>query len=250
MNLCLVSMSHVFFRAVRAVFSSNNVRLSLSCLLLAGCVTHAPRSAISEKQEEKWPENQLADFLTTPCEGIWHLSGHEVETNPLFWLRGIDCAQRLAPVEARAQATMWGEDTWQDTFKRAILLADAKITPVERRTNTTRLDTFSTNIPAQVRPVYQLWRDGQALQLQLSEERSRYSKLQQSADSELDTLRQQQEYLRTQLDTTTRKLENLTDIERQLSTRKPAGNYLPDGSKGNPATTPDSETQKQEDVKP
>ena len=45
-------------------------------------------------------------------------------------------------------------------------------------------------------------------------------------------------------------IENLTDIERQLSTRKPAGNYLPDGSKGNSATTPDNDTQKQEDVKP
>ncbi|MEH0884121.1 two-component system QseEF-associated lipoprotein QseG [Enterobacter sp. UNJFSC 003] len=250
MNLCLVSMSHVFFRAVRAVFSSKKLRLSLPCLLLAGCVTHAPKSAINDKPEDKFPENQLADFLTTPCEGIWHLSGHDVETNPLFWLRGIDCAQRLAPVEARAQATMWGGDSWQENFKRAILLADAKINPVERRANTSRLDAVSANIPAQVRPVYQLWREGQALQLQLSEERTRYSKLQQSTDGELDTLRQQQEHLRTQLDTTTRKLENLTDIERQLSTRKPAGNYLPDGSKGNPAAQPDGDAQKEEDVKP
>jgi len=55
--------------------------------------------------------------------------------------------------------------------------------------------------------------------------------------------------LRAQLDTTTRKLENLTDIERQLSTRKPAGNYLPDAPKGS-AATPDGDAQKQEDVKP
>ena len=50
MNNNLVSMSHVFYRALRAVFSSKNVRLSLPCLLLAGCVTHAPKSAISHKQ--------------------------------------------------------------------------------------------------------------------------------------------------------------------------------------------------------
>ena len=141
------------------------------------------------------------------------------------------------------------DDTWQDAFKRGIVMADARITPVERRANVTRLDTFVINIPPQVRPIYQLWRDGQTLQLQLSEERFRYSKLQQSSDSELDALRQQQESLREQLETTTRKLENLTDIERQLSTRKPAGSYLPDGSKGNPATTPDGEMPKQEDVK-
>ncbi|WP_313774064.1 two-component system QseEF-associated lipoprotein QseG [Enterobacter huaxiensis] len=241
MNLCLVSMSHVFFRAIRAVFSSKTLRLSLPGILLAGCVSHPPQSAISDKQEDKWPENQLADFLSTRCEDIWHLSGHDVESNPLFWLRGIDCAQRLAPVEARAQAAMLADNTWQDAFKRGIVLADAKITPVERRANITRLDTFVMNIPTQVRPVYQLWRDGQTLQLQLSEERSRYSRLQQSTDSELDTLRQQQDSLRTQLDTTTRKLENLTDIERQLSSRK----YQP----GSSSAVPDSDTQKQEDVK-
>lgn len=241
MNLCLVSMSHVFFRAIRAVFSSKTLRLSLPGLLLAGCVSHPPQSAISDKQEDKWPENQLADFLSTRCEDIWHLSGHDVESNPLFWLRGIDCAQRLAPVEARAQAVMLADNTWQDAFKRGIVLADAKITPVERRANITRLDTFVMNIPTQVRPVYQLWRDGQTLQLQLSEERSRYSRLQQSTDGELDTLRQQQDSLRTQLDTTTRKLENLTDIERQLSSRK----YQP----GSSSAVPDSDTQKQEDVK-
>lgn len=241
MNLCLVSMSHVFFRAIRAVFSSKTLRLSLPGILLAGCVSHPPQSAISDKQEDKWPENQLADFLSTRCEDIWHLSGHDVESNPLFWLRGIDCAQRLAPVEARAQAAMLADNTWQDAFKRGIVLADAKITPVERRANISRLDTFVMNIPTQVRPVYQLWRDGQTLQLQLSEERSRYSRLQQSTDGELDTLRQQQDSLRTQLDTTTRKLENLTDIERQLSSRK----YQP----GSSSAVPDSDTQKQEDVK-
>jgi len=43
-------MSHVFSRAVRAVFSSNMFRLSLPCLFLAGCVSHVPQSAISDKQ--------------------------------------------------------------------------------------------------------------------------------------------------------------------------------------------------------
>ncbi len=55
-----------------------------------------------------------------------------------------------------------------------------------------RLDTFSPQIAVQVRPLYQLWRDGQTRQLQLVEERARYAKLQQSSDSELETLRQQE----------------------------------------------------------
>ena len=62
------------------------------------------------------------------------------------------------------------DDTWQDAFKRGIVMADARITP--RRTPRQRdaADTYVINISPQVRPVYQLWRDGQTLQLQLSEE--------------------------------------------------------------------------------
>ena len=252
MNLSLVSMSHVFSRAINAVFSGHFIRLSLPCLLLAGCVTHAPAPTISDKQDEKLPEHQLADFLSTDCNNIWQLHGQETDSNPLFWLRGMDCADRLSPAAARAEARGWTDDTWQESFKRGILLANAKINPVERRTLTTRLDALSPQIPAQVRPLYQLWRHGQVLQLQLAEERSRYGKLQQTTDGELDTLRQQQQYLRTQLDTTTRKLENLTDIERQLSTRKPVSNYLPDAPKSaTPSTDGDAaDTPNQEDGKP
>lgn len=133
----------------------------------------------------------------------------------------MDCADRLMPAQSRQQARQYDDGNWQNTFKQGILLADAKITPYERRQLVARIDALSTEIPAQVRPLYQLWRDGQALQLQLAEERQRYSKLQQSSDSELDTLRQQHHVLQQQLELTTRKLENLTDIERQLSTRKP-----------------------------
>lgn len=96
----------------------------------------------------------------------------------------MDCADRLMPAQSRQQARQYDDGNWQNTFKQGILLADAKITPYERRQLVARIDALSTEIPAQVRPLYQLWRDGQALQLQLAEERQRYSKLQQSSDSE------------------------------------------------------------------
>lgn len=56
--------------------------------------------------------------------------------------------------------------------------------------------------------------------------------MQQSSDAELETLRQQEIELRSQLELTTRKLENLTDIERQLSSRKPGRNFSPDAGHG------------------
>ena len=84
MNLNLVSMSHVFSRAINAVFSGHSLFLSLPCLLLAGCVTSTPTSAISDKQGEKLPEHQLADFLSTDCNNIWQLHGQETDSKPLY----------------------------------------------------------------------------------------------------------------------------------------------------------------------
>ncbi|PXW49342.1 YfhG lipoprotein [Klebsiella oxytoca] len=178
------------------------------------------------------PQHQVADFLSVKCADIWNLKNETSDKNPLYWLRGIDCADRLAPAQARAEAKLHNDDSWQDAFKRGILLADAKITPDERRALVNRLDTFSPQIAAQVRPLYQLWREGQGRQLQLVDERSRYAKLQQSSDTELEALRQQELELRSQLELTTRKLENLTDIERQLSSRKPGGNFSSDAGHG------------------
>lgn len=74
----------------------------------------------------------------------------------------------------------------------------------------------------------QTWRDRQTLFLALSDERLRYKRLQESSDKQLDTLRVQQSHLQYQLETTTQKLENLTDIERQLSSRKSLSGEIPD----------------------
>ncbi|EMU1128299.1 TPA: two-component system QseEF-associated lipoprotein QseG [Citrobacter koseri] len=247
-------MPHVFVRVLKRLFPRRGWLASVPCLVLMGCAPHAAKHVVNDASQEKIPPYQLADYLSTDCTDIWLLKGPSTDNNPLYWLRAIDCADRLLPVQSRNEARALEDGSWQNTFKRGILLADAKITPLERRDMITRLDALSAQIPAQVRPLYQLWRDGQALQLQLAEERQRYSKLQQASDSELDTLRQQHQHLQAQLDLTTRKLENLTDIERQLSTRKPAGNYNPDAAHGNdkPAAPDDgaSSTLPQDEVTP
>ena len=173
----------------------------IACLTLAGCSAGFSPHTAEGTAAPGQAQHQVADFVAVDCADIWAHSSDASDKNPLYWLRGIDCADR------------------------GILLADAKITPEERRDLVARLDTFSPQIAVQVRPLYQLWRDGQTRQLQLVEERARYAKLQQSSDSELETLRQQELALREQLELTTRKLENLTDIERQLSSRKPGGNF-------------------------
>ena len=247
-------MPYVVARMLKRHFLHRVILASLPCLALVGCVPNAVNHIIGDPSQEKIPPNQLADYLATDCTDIWSLSGQSTETNPLYWLRAMDCADRMMPVQARSEASAQLTDTWQGAFKRGILLDNARITPPERREAVTRLDALSPQIPSQVRPLYQAWFRNQMLQLQLAEERLRYSKLQQSSDSDLDTLRQQQQHLQSQLDLTTRKLENLTDIERQLSTRKPASSYLPDGAKGGaqPAASdePQSDSPQEEDVTP
>ncbi|HEY4468824.1 MAG TPA: two-component system QseEF-associated lipoprotein QseG [Klebsiella sp.] len=222
-------MSHffAFVRPLRGWLLSG-----VSCLALAGCSASSSPHTADGSALSALPQHQVADFLSVECADIWNLQSEASDKNPLYWLRGIDCAARLAPVQARAQARLHNADSWQDAFKRGILLADAKITPNERRDLVASLDTFSPQIAAQVRPLYQLWRDAQGRQLQLIDERSRYARLQQSNDAELETLRQQEIELRSQLELTTRKLENLTDIERQLSSRKPGGNFSSDAGHG------------------
>jgi len=82
------------------------------------------------------------------------------------------------------------------------------------------LDRYNSDFPPSVRPLIQLWRSNQTAQLDLSEARTRYAHLQQSSDLQQETLRQQMVKQQQQLSDTQHKLERLTDIERQLSSRK------------------------------
>ncbi|TLV17490.1 two-component system QseEF-associated lipoprotein QseG [Klebsiella indica] len=222
-------MSHffVFVRSLREWLLPG-----LSCLALAGCSAFTSSHSADDKTRFALPQQQVADFLAVECADIWALQNEVSDKNPLYWLRGIDCAERLAPEQARAEARRHNDDSWQDAFKRGILLGDARITPDERRDMLARLDSFSVQIDPQIRPLYQLWRDAQDRQIQLIDQRSRYARLQQSSDTELEALRQQEQALRSQLELTTRKLENLTDIERRLSSRKPGGNFNSEGGHG------------------
>lgn len=196
--------------------------------ILSGCVSlpESPPSAVT--QPLTYPDTQLADYLSSPCANIWQQDAADTLANPLYWLRGMECAQRLSPAEARAVAQQWPALIWQDTFKRGILLSPAKITPIERRRYMAQLDMLANDIPLPVRALFMVWRDGQRSLLSLAEERSRYTKLQQSTDHERDELRQHQQVLRSELELTSRKLEKFSDIERQLSRRKPGSNDISD----------------------
>ncbi|WLS79953.1 two-component system QseEF-associated lipoprotein QseG [Erwinia pyri] len=198
-----------------------SVAVTLLALLLAACSSKPPESVLNGNGKPlAEPEIKIVDFQLVDCDRIWEIDTSRAISNSLYWLRSMDCAVRLSPTQARAEARRWPADNWQSAFKQGVLLANGNVTPVERRQFMLRLDTFSASFPSSVRPLIQLWREDQMGLLQLSEERTRYHHLQQTSDAELDALRQHQLKLNAELNVTRRKLESLTDIERQLSSRR------------------------------
>ena len=195
--------------------------LTVLAIMLAACSSKSPDPAITVNGKPlAEPEIKIVDFQLVDCEHIWAIDNAKAMTNSLYWLRAMDCALRMSPAEARAEARRWPGSNWESAFKQGVLLANGNVTPVERRQFMLRLDAWSAEFPSSARPLIQLWRDDQMGLLQLSEERTRYHHLQQNHDAELDALRQHQVKLTQELSVTRRKLESLTDIERQLSSRR------------------------------
>jgi hypothetical protein len=197
-------------------------------LLLLGCVDRTISKDVAQRQQEPLPEIKVVDYRIAPCESLWPLDEKEVLENSLYWLRVMDCAERTAAAQARELAKTLPSDNWQSLFKQSILLANAKPTFAERRQMVERLNSHSLEFPNSLRPLLQLWRQRQMLQISLFDERARYQRLQESADKQIDELRQEQVHLQHQLQETSRKLQNLTDIERQLSSRKQMQGELPE----------------------
>lgn len=189
-------------------------------LSLCGCSASPAPTSVHRDAVVAEPEVKLPDYLSTDCASVWRNESSAATGNPLYWLRAIDCAERLSPAEARAEAHRWPVEGWARAFKNGILMANGNVTPLERRRYVELLDEYGSRFPGAVRPLIQLWRSSQVAQLDLSETRSRFAHLQQSSDAQLDALRQQQTQMSKTLSDTQHKLERLTDIERQLSSRK------------------------------
>lgn len=197
-------------------------------LLLSGCADRIHERIAPQHVEVVTPKERVTDFRLAQCETLWLMEDSDAVNNALYWLRAMDCAGRLTPIQTREAAQRLTGDTWDQAFMQSILLDQLRLTPNERRQTLDRLNRFQQDFPAALRPLIQSWRDRQTFWLALTDERLRYQRQQETNDKQLQMMRQQQSYLQEQLDVTTRKLENLTDIERQLSARKQSSSELPD----------------------
>lgn len=202
--------------------------LLLAPLLLTGCSDTPTAGRFSQAVQMVIPETKIVDYRTLSCDVLWDLDDKETLENSLYWLRAMDCAERLGSTQARALAKTLPVVTWSAAFKQGILVSSAEPSIAERRQVVERLNSYSQSFPGAVRPLIQLWREQQVLRISLAEERTRYQRLQEESDAQIDRLRESQVRLQYNLLDTTRKLENLTDIERQLSSRKQMQNEIPE----------------------
>lgn len=199
-------------------------------LLLVGCADRTVSSSLAQQLQEAIPDSKVVDYRIAPCDTLLQLDDKEALENSLYWLRVMDCADRIGATQARSLAGTVTGSNWYSMFKQSILLGSAEPTSAERRQIINRLNSYHLQFPNSLRPLLQLWRQQQTLQIALFDARARYQHLQESSDSQIDVLRQNQLYLQSQLQDTSRKLENLTDIERQLSSRKQLQGEIPENS--------------------
>lgn len=193
-------------------------------LILSGCVAKNGQSPLETLAQVVVPEVKVTDYRYASCDTIWENDQPAARENALFWLRMMDCADRTETSQARENASKIEVTNWSDAFQQNILLNSADPTIAERRKMLDSINTYSLSFPTAVRPLLQLWREQQVQIINLSDAGARYKRLQQEMDTKLDRLKEDNAKLAFELNTTSRKLENLTDIERQLSSRKKSTN--------------------------
>lgn len=207
----------------------------LAPLLLSACQQDGGRHRLLS--EVPGSHTHLAPAtLAQVCDDIWQRDDGVVN-KPDYWLSLMECAPRMTP--ARAEAWRHQDASWQDSFRQSILLDAADIDVTERRRAYHRLLSYRDNFPAGIYPLFTLWRQHQALRLVLADERSRAQRQQQESDKQMRALTAREQQLKQELAATARKLQNLTDIERRLSSRKwqtpdDDGPAASDGGSGKP----------------
>ncbi|WP_228005728.1 two-component system QseEF-associated lipoprotein QseG [Xenorhabdus sp. BG5] len=191
--------------------------------LLAGCVKTGGSDNLTTLAQSILPEQNVTDYRLKDCDAIWDITKPAAMENGLYWLRFIDCTDRLSSAEARETAKRFAPETptdWHQVLKQSILIGRATSVLAERRKTVENFNQYSAQFPIALRPLLQLWREQQYLKINLAEERAKFQRFQSDSDNKIDHLKETRARLEYELHSMSRKLENLTDIERQLSSRK------------------------------
>ncbi|PHM54969.1 membrane protein [Xenorhabdus hominickii] len=221
----MARVSTLSFRAVLLLFVP---------YLLVGCAKTTGADNLVSIAQSILPEHQVTDYRLKNCDSIWDITKLTAMENGLYWLRFMDCTDRLPPSEAREVAKRFSLTDWEQVFKQSILINKSTPSLAERRKIVENLNRYGVQFPVVLRPLLQLWREQQYLKINLAEEKMRFQRFQFDSDSKIDRLKETRTHLENELRSISRKLENLTDIERQLSSRKQdQSNVVTSGETGN-----------------
>ncbi|WP_338884923.1 two-component system QseEF-associated lipoprotein QseG [Xenorhabdus sp. TH1] len=218
--------------------------------LLAGCVKTSGSDNLTTLAQSILPEQNVTDYRLKDCDVIWDITKPAAMENGLYWLRFIDCTDRLTSSEARETAKRFAPETptdWQQVLKQSILIGRATSVLAERRKTVENFNQYSAQFPIGLRPLLQLWREQQYLKINLAEERAKFQRFQFDSDNKIDRLKETRARLEYELHSMSRKLENLTDIERQLSSRKQEQSSV---ATPNTNTSPDNKAELKEKPAP
>lgn len=191
-------------------------------LVLSGCTPKSLTEAQEPEPEIPVVKQKTIDYRWAECKTLSSFYDEGIN-NALYWLRAIECTNRIMTTEAQRQANSVVVTGWDDAFYKSILLERAGMTIADRRTQLVLLESYKLQFPSSVRVLLSAWIENQTLILSLAEEKNRYRRLTTETDNKIDALRKENNALQHELSITLKKLESLTQIERQLSNRKQSG---------------------------
>jgi len=229
---CLLRAAVAVFSTLRRELKASARRAALvvfaAPVFLIGCTYHSSDDAFYRPVGEVIPTSKVVDFRLASCDTLWTLDDSEALGNSLYWLRAMDCADRMSDSLARVQAQQIHADSWDRVFKQSILFSGSDPDQQQRRALLAKVNEYRGQMPGSIRSLVQLWRERQTLQVTLGDEKARSARQLAVSESKLEQMTLQQTALQASLSDTERKLKNLTDIERQLSSRKQMQSDLPD----------------------
>lgn len=191
-------------------------------LVLSGCTPKSLTETQEPEQETPVVKQKTIDYRWAECKTLSSFYDEGIN-NALYWLRVIECTNRIMTTEAQRRASNVVVTGWDDAFYKSILLERAGMTIADRRTQLVLLESYKLQFPSSMRVLLSTWIENQTLILSLAEEKNRYRRLTTETDNRMDALRKENNALQHELSITLKKLESLTQIERQLSNRKQSG---------------------------
>lgn len=199
-------------------------------IFLIGCEQYRDNYSFFSEESNRPDTTILVDYHDVTCHLLWMNEESEAMMNPLYWLRIMHCAEDLSDAQAWQQTQSLSGHSWYTTVKQTLLMGRMTLTAIERQQLLMKIDYYHTLYPPSLFSLLQLWREKQQLLIALEEEKTHYQQLQSSSEAQLKAWRETQSQMQEQLNETMRKLENLTDIERQLSSRKQISREMPENA--------------------